>query len=133
VIRLLGLYNKLSKMGVYVIFTAKEDTFEGMLSPAIQGKEVPNSIHGFFDYIGWVCNPFRYDSKGIAQAPFITFAPGHHPSGVDWKYVCRSSSDRLLKAGPVLLHWGKIFELIKEEQRELWEKTKKVVDLPKSA
>ncbi len=125
IIRLMGLYNKLSKLGVYVIFTAKEDTFEGTLSPAIQGKEIPNSIHGFFDYIGWVCRPFHYDTKGNPITPLITFAPGHHPGGSDWKYVCRSSSDRLLKTGPVALHWAKIFEIIKEEQRELWEKAKK--------
>jgi len=127
VIRLMGLYNRLSKLGVYVLFTAKEDLFEGVISPAIQGKEVPNSIHGYFDFIGWINRPFHYDGKGNPVYPMITFAPGHHPGGVDWKYVCRTSSDKLMKVGPVPLHWGDIFQLIKEEQRELWEAKMKVV------
>jgi len=125
VIRLMGLYNKLSKLGVYVIFTAKEDTFEGTISPAIQGKEIPNSIHGFFDYIGWVSRPFKYDQNNTPLQPMITFGPGHHPDGNIYKYVCRSSSDKLLRAGELPLHWGNIFKIIKDEQRELWEAKKK--------
>lgn len=122
-IRILMLYNRLSKYGVTVIFTATEELKEGVYWPTLNYREVPNMIHGVFNHIGRIVSPFHYDEEGNAYPPLIAFAPGHDPNG--YRYISRSSSDRLMKAGAVQLHWTKIINLIREEQRQAWEAARK--------
>ena len=126
-IRLLGLYKTLSKYGVLVLFTATEGSFQGQISPAVSGKQVPSALHGFFDFIGYIDQSFRYDNQGKPVSPTITFAPSKVKQGeFPFDYMCRSSSERLTKMGSVRLHWTEILSIIKEEQGELWERAKKV-------
>ncbi len=122
IIRLLTLYNQLSKFGVTVIFTATEEVKEGVIWPTLNYREVPNAIHGIFSYIGYIVKPFRWDEQGNPEPAMIAFASGHHSQG--YRYVCRSSSETLMKIGPVPLHWTRILEIIRAEQKEAWEKAR---------
>jgi hypothetical protein len=43
------------------------------------------------------------------------------------KYMCRTNSDKLMKAGPVQLHWTRIIDMIRQEQRDAWEAARQAV------
>lgn len=142
VLRLIKLYTTLAEFGVNVFFTAIEGreqirkrtgprtvvSEDGKIWPSVTGKQIPNALHGLFDYIGYINKPFKYvvneSGDKFPEPAMITFAPGYHEFGLE--YVSRCSSDKLLRMGPVTLHWTKILEIIKEEQRELWAKARGV-------
>lgn len=127
-IRMMGLYKTLSKLGVLVIFTATEGMFQGEISPAVSGKQVPSALHGFFDFIGRIDNGFHYGENFVPIPATIRFEPP--PAKKDEIYagepfMHRCTGEKLARAGSVPLHWGKILGMIKEEQRELWERAGK--------
>jgi hypothetical protein len=121
-IRIIMMYSRLSKLGVNVIMIAGSTIKDGIIVPTLSYKEVPDMISGVFNHIGYIIRPFQYDENQNPVPALITFAPNYEGQ----RYMCRTNSDRLMKAGPVPLHWTKIIELIREEQREAWEKARGV-------
>ncbi len=91
------LLNKLSKFGVLVVSTAISAEYPKWnqsirMAPSLLGLEFPKLIHGYFDYIGYIIQPFKYVG-GKPVTPRISFVPKEDDVGVS--YMARCSCRRL--------------------------------------
>ena len=92
------LLNKLSKFGVIVVSTAISAEYPKWnqtirMAPSLIGQEFPKLIHGYFDYIGYVVQPFKYDINGKPVVPKVSFVPKEDDIGLS--YMARCSCTRL--------------------------------------
>jgi len=114
--RITYLLNRLSKYGITVVATASvmerpkwNRDFE--YAPAFQGKEYPMLLNGYFDFIGYIIEPFQTDPKtGIITAPpVISF----HSEKKNYDAKCCNA--KLLQAAHVYLDYEHILAVMKGE------------------
>lgn len=94
------LLNQLSKHGILVVSTAISAEYPKWnqsirLAPSLIGQEFPKLIHGYFDYIGYVVQPFKYVS-GKPVLPRVSFVAKEDDYGLS--YMARCSSPRIAAA-----------------------------------
>jgi hypothetical protein len=113
------LLNKLSKFGIVVVSTAVEMEYPKWnssirVAPSLQGQDFPKLIHGYFDFIGYVIQPFRIVA-GVIQYPRISFVSNDDSMGNG--YMARCNSSRLIEAelqgGAPPLDFEKILKVIR--------------------
>lgn len=112
------LLNKLSKFGKVVVSTAIDAEFPRWnqtvrIAPALLGREFPKLIHGYFDLIGYVIQPFHILEGKIVQ-PRISFVSPD--DGMSNGYMARCNEKLALaemKGGPPPLDWSKILKVIR--------------------
>ncbi len=95
------LLNKLSSYGVIVVSTAISAEYPKWnssirMAPSLIGQEFPKLIHGYFDYIGYIIQPFKYDQNGQPVVPKLTFVP--RDDDLSLSYMARCSCQKLAEA-----------------------------------
>jgi len=118
-VRICNLLKKLSSMfGIDTISTAidsdavnKRYGGKYQIAPYLQGIAFPKTIHGLFDYIGYIVSGPMLSEDGKVIRPRISFV---ELEGDEIVFLCRNSSNNLAKViyekGPVPLD----FQLIKK-------------------
>ncbi|MBE3137632.1 MAG: hypothetical protein IMZ43_09635 [Thermoplasmata archaeon] len=119
------LLNKLSKFGILVVSTAismeyPRYTKAVSIAPALLGKEFPQLIHGLFDSIGYVCQPFHINEKREIIVPKISFVNTSNESdfGQANTYLCRANGllmEAEIKYGPLKLDLTLLAKIIRGE------------------
>lgn len=113
------LLNKLSRFGVVVVSTAISAEYPKWnqsirIAPSLIGQEFPKLVHGYFDYIGYIIQPFKF-VNGEPLIPHISFVPIEDEAGIS--YMARCSSDVIASVEArgkyCPLHWGKIMKAIR--------------------
>ncbi len=116
--RLTFLLNQFSQYGVVVIATAiaRHDSpkYAGYIqtAPSLVGMDYSQLLHGFFDFIGYITEPFKLDEEMNPVLPRISF------HSEDDTFMARCNSLRLLqmnkqKAAP--LDFTKIMKVVRGE------------------
>lgn len=104
--------NKLTKYGINVFMTAWEmenPKYSGIggeridAGPAFQGREFSNLLAGYFDLIGRVVAPPKFEDSGVA-APVISFVQDE----AFGSYLCRATGKLAPRGKMVPLNWAKI-------------------------
>jgi hypothetical protein len=116
------LLNQLSKFGLVVVSTAITAEYPKYnqsvrLAPSLIGQEFPKLIHGYFDYIGYIAQPFQYVDGKKPRLPRVSFvSPGSETEG--YSYMARCSCVRLAQAEAngdfAPLDWSKIMKVIRK-------------------
>ncbi len=112
--RLMFLFNSFSHFGIVSIATAiaVHDTPKWgggvRTAPGLIGKDFPKFLHGYFDFIGYIIEPFCYDEERKSVIPRISF---HCESEFD--YMARSNSNALTEKGPAPLDFIKIMKVVR--------------------
>jgi len=120
--RITTALNLLSQSGVIVVATASEMEHpkwnrELVAAPAFQGKEFSMLVNGYFDFIGYIEQPWYVEEDSQTGEKKI------HPSIVsfvsppDSPYVAKCCSNALIKKGKGPLDFEKILKIIYEEQK----------------
>lgn len=119
------LLNSLSKYGVIVVSTAVSTESQSYdkysrIAPSLMGQEFPKLIHGYFDYIGYIIEPFAFDGDGKPIQPRVSFVSPRDEFGRT-SYMARTSSSVLAEAeakhGYPPLDFRKILSVIHGERR----------------
>jgi len=114
--RLTFLLNQFSQYGVVVVATAvaRHDypKYGGGVktAPSLVGMDYPQLLHGYFDFIGYVVEPFSLDTEMNPILPRISF------HSEDETFMARCNSLNLLKLNrmkPAPLDFGKIMKVIR--------------------
>jgi len=124
--RITAAANRLSKYGVTVVFTAystESPSWNRALeaAPFFQGREYPKVLNGYFDFIGFIVDPWKIQKNGSIRPPVISF------KSEDESYVAKCCSIPLAKrsvefpdarkySGASLLDFKKILEIIKSKE-----------------
>ncbi len=122
------LLNKISKFGIVVISTAQSMEYPKYnksvrIAPSLVGQEFPKLIHGYFSYIGYILQPFRYEQQNgvtIPIPPRVSFIAKEDDVGES--YLARCSCTRLAEAEArgdyAPLNYSKIMKVIRGKQNE---------------
>ena len=111
--RITYLLNQFSKFGIVVVATAIAThdfpKYGGGVktAPNIEGFDYTRLLHGYFDFIGYIIDPFHFDEEMNPVPPRISF---HSPDGT---YMARCNSLELAKKGPAPLDFTKIMKVIR--------------------
>jgi len=114
--RLTFLLNQFSQYGVVVVATAvaRHDypKYGGGVktAPSLVGMDYSQLLHGFFDFIGYITEPFSIDSGMNPIIPRISF------HSEDQSFMARCNSLNLLKMNkfrPAPLDFGKIMKVVR--------------------
>jgi len=114
--RLTYLFNQFSQYGVVVVATAvaRHDypKYGGGVktAPSLVGMDYPQLLHGYFDFIGYVVEPFKLDEEMNPVLPRISF------HSEDESFMARCNSLRLLqmnKQKPAPLDFTKIMKVVR--------------------
>uniref|UniRef100_A0A6M3LPS7 Putative ATPase domain containing protein n=1 Tax=viral metagenome TaxID=1070528 RepID=A0A6M3LPS7_9ZZZZ len=112
--RLMFLFNRFSHLGIVCIATAiaVHDTpkWGGGLrtAPGLIGKDFPKFLHGYFDFIGYIIEPFKYDEEKRPVFPKVSF----HCQD-EFGYMARSNINAVTEKGPAPLDFGKIMKVVR--------------------
>jgi hypothetical protein len=115
------LLHRLSKFGLLVVSTAIATEYPKWnntikVAPSLLGQEFPKMIHGFFDTIGYVKQPFYLGPDGTKLAPRVSFVS--HSNEFSNTYMVRANP-RLIEAerkfGPIVLDLTVISKIIRGE------------------
>lgn len=119
------LYHQLSKFGVLVVTTAISDEYPKWnksvrIAPSLLGKEFPRFIHGWYDTIGYLVQPFQINRGEIIQ-PRVSFVSSGTVGlfgSLTNSYMVRANP-RLIAAeqkyGPIILDLSIIVGIIRGE------------------
>jgi hypothetical protein len=115
------LLHELSKFGLLVVSTAIAAEYPKWnstirVAPSLVGQEFPKLIHGWFDTIGYIVEPFHMLPGGQIVTPKISFASTD--DGMSNAYMCRGNPILLraeAKWGPLPLNLTKIAQIIRGE------------------
>ena len=116
-----SLLNRLSQFGVVVVSTAISTEYpkwnQGIrMAPTLIGQEFPKLVHGYFDYIGYIIQPYRRDPQGNPIVPRISFVPREDDMG-GMSYMARNSCTAIDIAEAcgqyAPLNWTKILRVIR--------------------
>lgn len=93
-IRETRLLNTLSKLGVVVVATAiaqESPKWDRTLqaAPALLGRDYPTQIHGYFDFIGFLFQPWKLQEDGTVRPPQVAFSS---PNGEYMTKACGALS-----------------------------------------
>lgn len=114
--RLTFLLNQFSQYGVVVVATAvaRHDypKYGGGVktAPSLVGMDFPQLLHGYFDFIGYIVEPFKLDGEMNPVLPRISF------HSEDETFMARCNSLRLLqinKQKPAPLDFTKIMKVVR--------------------
>jgi hypothetical protein len=111
--RLMFLFNSFSQQGITCIATAIaiHDTpkWGGGIrtAPGLIGFDFPKFLHGYFDFIGYITQPFNYNEERNIVLPRISF------HSEDSSYMARSNSNALTEKGPAPLDFIKIMKVVR--------------------
>lgn len=88
------LLHELSKFGIMVVSTAISQEYPKWNStirvcPSLTGQEFPKLIHGWFDTIGYIVEPFHMLADGVMATPKISFLSTD--DGMSNSYMCRAN------------------------------------------
>ena len=112
--RLMFLFNSFSQKGITCIATAiaVHDTprWGGGVktAPGLIGFDFPKFLHGYFDFIGYITEPFKFDEERKIVIPRISF----HCEN-EFSYMARSNSNVLTEKGPAPLDFTKIMAVVR--------------------
>jgi hypothetical protein len=122
-VRITQLLTQFSKYEVLVICTSIEDSNAGKrygggitIGPFLQGKIYPQHLHGLFDFIGYIKEPFKYDEGMNPILPQISFISQDDKDDplTSTSFLARCSSDTITryikKHGSIKLDWNYILE-----------------------
>jgi hypothetical protein len=111
--RITYLLNQFSKFGIVVVATAiaTHDTprYGGGVktAPNLEGFDYTRLLHGYFDFIGYIIQPFAFDENMEPILPRVSF---HCNDGT---YMARCNSIKLAQMGPAPLDFTKIIKVIR--------------------
>ncbi len=115
------LLHELSKFGLLVVSTAIAAEYPKWnntirVAPSLTGQEFPKLIHGWFDTIGYIVQPFHMLANGAYAEPKISFVSTD--DGMSNSYMCRGNP-LLLRAeqkyGPLPLNLTTIAKIVRGE------------------
>ncbi len=111
--RITYLLMQFSKCGIVVVATAiaTHDTpkYGGGLrtAPNLEGFDYTRLLHGFFDFIGYIIQPFSFNDKMEPILPRVSF------HSEDQTYMARCNCIKLAQMGPAPLDFTKIMKVIR--------------------
>jgi len=115
------LLHELSKFGIMVVSTAISTEYPKWnstvrVAPSLTGQEFSKLIHGWFDTIGYIVQPFHILPDGGVEPPKISFVSSD--DGMSNSYMCRANpflarAER--KYGPLPLNLTKLSKIIRGE------------------
>lgn len=111
--RVTYLLNQFSMYGITVIATAQAThdwpKWGGGVktAPALFGQDFPKTLHGYFHFIGYIEEPFKFGPEMELILPRVAF----HSN--DGSFMARCNSLELAKKGPAPLDWGRIVKVIR--------------------
>ena len=115
--RMMFLFNSFSHYGTTCIATAiaTHDTpkWGGGIrtAPGLIGFDFPKFLHGYFDFIGYIIEPFRFNEERKPVLPRISF---HHEENEE-SYMARSNSNIVTEKGSAPLDFTKIMKIVRGE------------------
>lgn len=116
------LLHELSKFGLLVVSTAIAAEYPKWnstirVAPSLTGQEFSKLVHGWFDTIGYVIQPFSMLPDGKASEPKISFVSTNDGTSSN-SYMCRGNP-LLIRAeqkyGPLPLNLEKLAKIIRGE------------------
>ncbi len=111
--RITYLLNQFSQFGLVVVATAiathDYPKYGGGVktAPSLVGMDYPRLLHGYFDFIGYITQPFQFDEDMNPITPRVSF---HSEDG---SYMARCNSLKLAKKGPAPLDFEKIMKVVR--------------------
>ncbi len=111
--RITYLLNQFSKYGIVVVATAiaTHDTpkYGGGVktAPNLEGFDYTRLLHGYFDFIGYIIQPFRFDDEMNPVLPKVSF------HSQDETYMARCNCIKLAQMGPAPLDFAKIMKVVR--------------------
>lgn len=117
--RVTDLANKFTKQNINVIMTAWEmesPKYQGIggeyidYGPSYQGKEFGGLLAGYFDLIGRIVVPPKFNGDDV-ERPVISFVQ----NGKYGKYLCRATGKLTPHGAEVPLDWEQIFGFLRQK------------------
>jgi len=116
------LLHELSKFGLMVVSTAIAGEYPKWnstirVAPSLTGQEFSKLVHGWFDTIGYILEPFRILPNGKVSEPKVSFVSTDEGS-LGNSYMCRANPLVVRaeqKYGPLPLNLEKIAKIIRGE------------------
>jgi hypothetical protein len=110
--RLVAAMNRMAIYNVNIIWTAtvvENPKYNMALSaaPSFLYRAFPQVVGGFFDFIGFITEPWRIKDDGSIKPPVISFISS------DDSFTAKCCSTALARKNPAPLDFGKIFKVIK--------------------
>ena len=110
--RLVAAMNRMAIYNVNIIWTAtvvENPKYNMALSaaPSFLYRAFPQVVGGFFDFIGFIIEPWRIKDDGSIKPPVISFISS------DDSFTAKCCSTALARKNPAPLDFGKIFKVIK--------------------
>ena len=111
--RITHLLNQFSKYGIVVIATAIAThdfpKYGGGVktAPNLEGFDYTRLLHGYFDFIGYIIQPFSFDEKMNPILPKVSF------HSKDQTYMARCNCIKLAQMGSAPLDFTKIMKVVR--------------------